>query len=347
MAHLRGWPFFRAPVIAGVLFCASCRLVSCERESTPAWHETTSSVVAETTTVLSSEPETVQANEPVASFTNQPAGTGFRFISYNVHNWLLMDRRVDDRNLKHAPKPESERAVVISLLADQKPDIIGLCEIGTAGDLAEIQASLKAAGIDLPHLHFTGGTDETRHLGLISRFPITSTAKPKATTFKLNGMTYGINRGILDATLSIDGNSFRFLGVHLKSKRTVEGIDQEQMRIHEAKLLRRHVDSILQTNPRARLVVYGDFNDTRPTSAIRSITGGYTDENYLTAIPFRDAAGTAWTHHWQPHDIYSRIDFVFVSRELRRSVDFKNSRIIDDARWDQASDHRPLLAIFR
>ena len=53
----------------------------------------------------------------------------------------------------------------------------------------------------------------------------------------------------------------------------------------EARLLRRHVDSILKENADARLVVYGDFNDTRATPAIKQITGKYNDPTYLTAIP--------------------------------------------------------------
>jgi endonuclease/exonuclease/phosphatase family metal-dependent hydrolase len=119
------------------------------------------------------------------------------------------------------------------------------------------------------------------------------------------------------------------------------------MRIHEAHLLRRHVDSILAADGDARLVVYGDFNDTRPTRAFKTVTGSFNDEGYLTAIPFKDSRGHAWTHHWAPHDIYSRIDFVTVSRALRPELDFRASHIIDDADWDKASDHRAVLAIFK
>ena len=119
------------------------------------------------------------------------------------------------------------------------------------------------------------------------------------------------------------------------------------MRIHEARLLRRHVDAILQADPQARLIVYGDFNDTRPSKAFKTVTGSYNDPGYLTAIPFKDSRGEAWTHHWALHDIYSRIDFVTVTRALRPEVDFESSHLIDDPGWDQASDHRPMLAIFK
>jgi endonuclease/exonuclease/phosphatase family metal-dependent hydrolase len=181
----------------------------------------------------------------------------------------------------------------------------------------------------------------------LSRFPITGTAKPAATEFKLEGRIFGINRGILDTTIKARGKSYRFIGVHLKSKRAVEEADQEQMRIHEARLLRRHVDSILAMDANARLIVYGDFNDTRPSKAFKTVTGSYNDPGYLTAIPFKDSRGETWTHYWALHDIYSRIDFVTVTRALRPEVDFRASHLIDDPKWVEASDHRPMMAIFR
>lgn len=284
---------------------------------------------------------------PAIAPASSDLATGrLRFIAYNVENWLTMDRYVDNKILKNSPKPESEKQAVVKLLVGNTPDVVGFCEIGEASDLAEIQASLKAAGLDLPHSHYTGGSDPVRHLGLLSRFPITSTAKPAETDFRLRGQTFGMNRGILDATIKARGKSYRFVGVHLKSKRQIEQADQEEMRVHEARLLRRHVDALLQAEPQARLIVYGDFNDTRPTKTFKTVTGSFNDPGYLTALPLKDSRGHAWTHHWSLHDIYSRIDFITVSRALRPEVDFRVSRIIDDPAWEKASDHRPLIAIF-
>ena len=77
------------------------------------------------------------------------------------------------------------------------------------------------------------------------------------------------------------------------------------------------------------------------------MTGSYRAPGYLTAIPFKDSRGDAWTHYWEYHDIYSRIDFVAVSKALKPEVDFKGSLIIDGPEWHKASDHRALLAIFK
>ena len=343
--------FNRAPASAGVVFlaCIALATTGCDKKAgTPEWAAPGDESPA---AVQKSDPERkpARANPQGDSATSESRNTseGLRFISYNVENWLTMDRYVDRKLVKNLPKPESEKQAIVKLLANQSPDVIGLCEIGEAGDLAEIRDALKAAGLDLPFTHYVGGSDPVRHQGILSRFPITSTAKPAETEFKMSGSTFGINRGILDASIEAGGKPYRFIGVHLKSKREVKDVDQEDMRIHEARLLRRHVDSILQADANTRLVVYGDFNDTRPSKAFKTVTGSYNDPGYLTAIPAKDSRGEAWTHYWSLHDIYSRIDFITLSRAMRSEVDFRASHIIDDPAWNEASDHRPVLAIFK
>jgi endonuclease/exonuclease/phosphatase family metal-dependent hydrolase len=337
----------RAPRLLGALLSVFVFLTSasCERkkEGTPPWEPTVKPAAAATGQLPEQPAQPKLANPAKAT----PSGEGFRFITYNVENWLTMDRYVERKSLKSAPKPEKEKLAVVNLLARHKPDIIGLCEIGTAADLAEIQERLKEAGLVLPHSHYTGGADPVRHLGLLSRYPIIATAKPSEMQFQLEGKTFAIGRGILDATVDVHGKSYRFIGAHLKSKRETDLGDQEIIRLNEARLLRRHIDRILATDENQRVVLYGDLNDTRATRAIKTLTGSYNDPAYLTAIPAKDSKQHAWTHHWAPHDIYSRIDFVMVNRPMRKEVDFKASKIIDDKDWDQASDHRPVLAIFR
>ena len=289
------------------------------------------------------------ANEPAAAArtSTEASGGKLRFMAYNVENWLTMDRVIDRREVANQPKPDAEKSAVLRIVLKNNPDVIGLCEIGTKADLAEIQQALKSAGLDLPHSHHAGGSDTVRHLGLLSRFPITSTASPAQTQYTLEGRSFAINRGILDASVSAQGKDYRFIGVHLKSKRTIAGGDQAKMRLQEAHLLRRHLDKILSPNPDAKLIVYGDFNDTYRSNTLRAVTGSAAKNLRITPIYLKDSQGEAWTHHWSGEDIYSRIDFIMTSPALRREVDFKASRIIDDKLWSKASDHRPMLAVFR
>jgi len=328
-----------APAVVGVLLLAAPLLLSSCKEHPP---RTTPETPA-----ASSKAHSAHRKKPArhASPAESDAPATLRFIAYNLENWLTMERDVGGQ-LKATPKPESEKSACIRLLAAAKPDVLGICEIGSRDDAAEVRSRLKAAGIDLPHLHFTGGADDVRHLALLSRFPLTA-HDPGRLTYRIETLEFGMQRGILDASLAIDGSSFRFLGVHLKSKREVVAGDQEQMRRNESHLLRRHVENLLAADPEARLVVYGDFNDTRHSAVIRGVQGPYNSPLFLTALPLADAQGDRWTHHWAYEDVYSRFDYIMVSQPLKREADFKASRILDDSDWNEASDHRAVLAVFR
>lgn len=293
-------------------------------------------------------PKSADAVPPESTAARPSAhGKAIRFVSYNVQNWLTMERFENRKPIGSRPKPDAEKKQVIRILAEEKPDILGLCEVGTQKDLKEIQRLLGQAGIALPHLYHSTGSDTVRSLGLLSRHPILSTDSSAPIEYRLQGKTYGMGRGILDASIDAHGLKLRFVGVHLKSKREVPDGDQEAMRIHEARLLRQHVDSIFSSDPKAPLIVYGDFNDTYPSTTVRTITSHPDPAFRLRPVYVRDSRQEAWTHHWKPHDIYSRIDFITTSSSLHPHVDYKASYIIDDAAWDQASDHRPLLVVFR
>ena len=286
------------------------------------------------------------AADPVVD--SEPADEGsVRFIAYNVENWLTMDRYVDGKSLKGSPKPEKEKLAIAELLADAKPDILGISEIGNEEDVKDLQAYLAKAGHPMPHFHDNRGADPTRSLVLISRFPIGKTVMRDDLTFSSKGREYAMQRGILDATVETPAGAYRFLGLHLKSKRETEDGDQEDMRRNEGHLLRREIDEILSEDPDARLVVYGDLNDTRQSSTIRTIHGGGKNPKSLLMIALKDSRGHFWTHHWDFQDVYSRIDYVLVSGALRNSIDWDRCKIIDNDAVAGASDHRPLLVILK
>lgn len=256
----------------------------------------------------------------------------FRFISYNVKNWLV--------SYQTKEKTKKSKTAVISLLETGNPDIIGLSEIGSVADIKEIQTALKARNLDLPFLYHTGGTDKIRHLGIISKFPIIRTTKPN---LNIEGEPYQVRRGILDVEIQIGHGTIRFIGLHLKSKRPIPEFDQATMRHNEARVVRSHLDSIFEKHPNARIVVYGDFNDTTRAPSTRTIFGRYNSKKAIRPVNLKDSRGENWTHNWNHQDIYSRIDFVATSRSLSPKVDRENSRILDLEFWEDASDHRPLL----
>ncbi|MBE7497263.1 MAG: endonuclease/exonuclease/phosphatase family protein [Verrucomicrobiaceae bacterium] len=272
------------------------------------------------------------------------------FCAYNVKNWLAMDRYDPEQKkvLIGEGKPASEKERVVSILKAIKPDVLGVCEIGTADDLADLQARLKQAGIDLPFTELAHGGDETRRLALLSRFPITARNSQTSLTYKLGEVEMPFQRGILDATVQFTNSlDVRFIGVHLKSKREVPEGDQNQMRRNEARLLRRHLDGIFSAAPGARILAYGDFNEHRNEPAIDTIIGDRRSETEMTDLWLKDIHGEVWTHFWDAADTYSRLDYLFTSRLLRPHLDLKRSFIYSARDFDKASDHRPIVTTIR
>lgn len=338
-----------APSFLGAFLLASLVTFSgCEKkDSAPPWEGETVAVESKAKAEESEVKETLPKNEEAAKPNDQePSKTGsVRFVAYNLKNWLTMDRYVDRKPAGSTPKPEEERDAVIAILKEAQPDILGICEIGTKDDLADLQRRLKAAGINLPHTFHTGGGDEVRRLGILSRFPITSTRVPEDLTYELDDRTREMGRGILDATVDSPAGELRFLGAHLKSKREIPEADQEMMRRAEAHLLRREADRILSENPDTQLIVYGDMNDTRQASALRTIQGPRDGPKSLKMAYLLDSRGESWTHFWSYQDVYSRFDYILMSPQVVSKIAWDDCRVLDGPAWSEASDHRALLLI--
>ncbi len=296
--------------------------------------------VAESPTVSEETDATETTSKPS---TPQKSAEDIRFMAYNVENYLEMSRYVNGER-RVTTKPEDEIGALVNVIVAAKPDVLGICEIGSIDDLKDLQSRLRTAGLDLPHHYHTGGDDPTRRLALLSTFPITPHEISDPLEYPINGSKVIMGRGILDATVTIGDNySLRLLGVHLKSKREVRGMDQAEMRKNEALLLRHHATAILQEQPDINLLVYGDLNETKNNSPIQIVRGSGNDNSHLEDVYLRDDRGTTWTHNWKYADIYSRFDYVLMSRGVRPEVDFKASYIPSTPDVSEASDHRPLV----
>lgn len=342
----------RAPGLLGAFFL-SITLSACrDKQQTEDWsgHKQEAPAAVKETSPVAVAPASAPAKTPQAPPPAPAAAavdtTSIRFVSYNVENWLTMERFTNGKRAT-SPKPEKERHAVVQALLAAKPDILGVSEIGNEDDVKDFQKHLAEAGMPMPHAHLNRGADDTRSLVILSRFPIGKTVARDNLAYRIQGEEFKMQRGILDATITTPVGPFRFLGVHLKSKREVDEGDQEEMRRSESHLLRREVDAILREDPEARLVVYGDFNDTRNSPTLRTAQGPARSDSALTMIPLRDSRGHLWTHHWDYQDVYSRIDYVMVSPILRDLVDRDHSKILDGEETAGASDHRPLLVILK
>lgn len=268
--------------------------------------------------------------------------------SYNVENYLRMERRVDGKTVPDAPKPAEEISAVIAVIKEINPDILGIVEIGDEAMLDDLRDRLKAAGLDYPHKEWVRGTDAARHLALLSRFPMVARNSRDEVPFELNGTRMRIGRGILDVTVRLpDNDLLHLVGAHLKSRREVPDFDQATMRAREAGLLREHLDSILKANPGEKVLLFGDLNDTKNEYAVKLLTGSARDPLRMKDLNLSDRHGDRWTHYWAAADIYSRIDYLLVSLKLWPDINMDKSGISCSKLWSKASDHRAIFTTIK
>jgi endonuclease/exonuclease/phosphatase family metal-dependent hydrolase len=281
------------------------------------------------------------------------AETRFVVTTYNLENYHL--RPFGNRH----EKPAESRAKVVENLAAIRPDVLAVQEIGEPAALRELQASLKAAGVDLPHFEHVAGWDTNIFVGVLSRFPIVARHPHTNDDFLLNGRRFHSSRAIAEVELAVTPSyHFTLLTTHLKSKRQVGQVDETELREQEAGQLRAHIEALLAKNPKANVVVCGDFNDTKDSKAVRAVLGKGA-EALVDTRPFERNGDTvtsenprfeprriAWTHFYGKEDSYSRIDYVLLSKGMAREWRPEGSYVFATTNWGLASDHRPVVCEF-
>ena len=270
-----------------------------------------------------------------------PDTNTFVVAAYNVENWLSMDRH----GKSDQPKPQAEKDALFQVVAQIRPDVLGVEEMGTADDLANLADGLRAHGVDLLYREWIQGADTNRHISVLSRFPIVEHFSRTDYIYLLNGKAQRIQRGIIDLKLQVnDHYTFRAVVAHLKSKRPAGIGDQSVMRLEEAKLLRAHIGKALKHDPDLNLIVMGDFNDTPESAPIHTLVG--EPPFALVELLPADSHGGHDTYCWRSHDQCSRIDYLITSPGMANEYVPGSARIADIQGWDIASDHRAVYAQF-
>jgi endonuclease/exonuclease/phosphatase family metal-dependent hydrolase len=154
-----------------------------------------------------------------------------------------------------------------------------------------------------------------------------------------------VARGFIDLDIAVTpAYSFRLLVAHLKSK-VFHRLGQTEMRRNEARLLNNHIRAALADDPDAHLLVVGDLNDTYNSSAVRKVREWSSGR--LHDLRPADPSGQVWTHYQRSSDTYTRIDYLLVSEGMLAEVSTGRVYIVGGRDVMDASDHRPLVAVFR
>lgn len=268
------------------------------------------------------------------------------FAGYNVENYAPVFIPGETKSNKPAKSPEAAAAVV-QVIKEISPDILGVCEMGAAPHFEEFRQRLDASGLRIVDFEFVESADPGRHLALVSRFPIVARQSMADIPYESGGLRQKVRRGFLDVTVQINPTfRLRIVGAHLKSKRPSPEGSPDLERRQEAHLLRQHIDEILASDPTMPLLVFGDFNETKDHPAIQEIVGHRGAQDVLKELRLTDSVGDRWTYYWKVDDVYSRIDYLFVNRVLAPHVVSEGCRVHRSPNWNDASDHRPVVATF-
>jgi endonuclease/exonuclease/phosphatase family metal-dependent hydrolase len=256
------------------------------------------------------------------------------------------------------PKSREARRHIREAIRQMNPDVLALEEVGAPSALAELRDSLKAEGINFPEAEYVRGRDPNLHVAFLSKFPIVSRHPHTNESFLLQGRRFHPARGFGEIEIEVPGGPpVTLVAAHLKSKRQVGETDQEALRIEEASVLREILDEHLKANPKGYLILLGDLNDGIDTRALKTIMGRGRTKLFDTkpcerngdspeAAHGRYQRRIAWTHYYAKEELYSRIDYILTSPNLRSYFDPQESYIATLPDWGIASDHRPICARF-
>ena len=278
----------------------------------------------------------------------------FRVATYNVENYL--DQPTQSR---HEIKSDEAKAKVRESIKAMNPDVIALEEMGTTNALLELRASLKTDGLDFPFWEHVSGTDTNIHVAVLSKFPIIARHPHTNDEFLLDGKRFRVERGFAEVEIQAATNfTFTLIAAHLKSQLQIPNADEAEERLGEANVLREIIDEHFKENPNAKLIVLGDFNDSKNSDPIKKIIGRgkfkLTDtrpaerngDNSFVENIYHEPRDVTWTYFYGADDTYSRIDYILLSPAMARNWVTNETYALTIPNWGIASDHRPIVATF-
>jgi endonuclease/exonuclease/phosphatase family metal-dependent hydrolase len=283
------------------------------------------------------------------------AAETFRVATYKVENYL--DQPTESRRVV---KSAEAKAKICESIKAVDPDVIALEEMGTTNALIELRASLKADGEDFPFWEHIQSFDTNIHVTVLSKFPIVTRHPHTNEFFLLDGKRFQVKRGFGEVEIQAATNfTFTLIAAHLKSRLSTPEADEAEERLGEARVLRRIIDGRFKTDPDAKLVVLGDFNDTKDSDSTKAIIGRgkfkltdtrpaeRNDDNSFAENIYHEPRSVAWTYFYGADDTYTRIDYILLSPALSRNWVKEETYIPAIPNWGIGSDHRPIVATLK
>ncbi len=265
-----------------------------------------------------------------------------RIATYNLNNYLVMDRHVGARWRPSYPKPENEKVIIRQIIKEASPDILVLQEMGSVDFLEELRADMARVGIHYNYAVHMKGVDPDRHLAVLSKRAPQEVVKHQDLDFKYFDGRENVKRGMLEMSFELeDGQKFQLFAVHLKSRYAENKKDakSELRRVREAEACRNRLIERTIEQGHSQYLIAGDFNDHPSSSALRRFyrRGNLEIGSLVSAA---DSRGEVWTYFYEKEARYEAVDGFVASPEMMLRVKAGRAHIVDSPGALSGSDHR-------
>ncbi len=278
----------------------------------------------------------------VVCFGQLYAETTVRVATYNLRNYLELDRWVDGHYRQNYPKPEAEKEALRKVIVSANPDVLVVQEMGQIEFLKELQADLRQDGLDYPFIYLAEASDSKRHVALLSRFKPTVTHTHKDLFTHYFGKDIAVKRGLMEVEFETAEIRWKIYGIHLKSRWSDVDKDPESAirRRAESLAVRKRIIQMTQEEDLPFLVL-GDLNDVKNSAAVRLLQKKGNTQ-ICTALECVDLRDEKWTHYYAKEDSYSRVDYILCSPTFEQNIVEGSMKITSKEEALLASDHRML-----
>ena len=269
-------------------------------------------------------------------------GEELRVASYNLDNYLVVDRYVGERWRPAYPKPEKEKTIIRQIIKEVSPDVLVLQEMGPIAFLEEFRADMAREGIYYEYFVHMEGADEDRHLAVLSKCAPKAVLEHKDLNFKYFEGREVVKRGMLEMTFELTcGTKFQLFALHLKSRYTDMKEDPQSSlrRAREAEACRNRIVERTLDQGTDNYLIVGDFNDHPSSSTMRRFyrRGKLEIGAFVTAA---DSRGELWTYFYERESRYESVDGFVVSSALMPKIKAGRAQIVDNPGVLTGSDHR-------
>jgi len=264
-------------------------------------------------------------------------------MTFNVEQYAFEDR--DGGGQQDDPKPDKEKDAVVAIIVQEKPDVLALQEMGSPPEFDEFRERLASAGLSYAHVEYQRRGRHENNMAILSRYPIVTRQSHMEDKYSIGEAKLNVTRGFLDVEIQVsDDYKFRMIAAHLKSK-VFHQLGQTEMRRNEARLLNKYIRQAIKADPDVNLLVAGDMNDTYQSAAIHEVMG--KRERLIFDLRPEDYVGDVWTHFSKGVDQYERLDYLFVNAGMIDERVVEKTHAVRHPLLNEASDHRPIVAVFR